>query len=697
MPGLKTTVIMPPMTQLNTPYASLPTVSAIMRAAGHEVTSWDASLDLALSLYSADGVRELMAAARQQGVPDAYEEMLANRERYTRIIDPLIAFLQGRDSGIAGRIVRQSWLPQGPRFVDADPEIENVAFGDHGTADHARWLATLVLQDLADCWRCSVSPGFGLTSYDAQVAMTASSFDGLAKKLDSSPDPIERRLLHLCEQRIGTDVELVILSVPFPGNLPAALRIAQWCRENRPHAHITMGGGYPSTELRRLNEPRLFTYVDSVLLDEGEDALPSLANYLQDKNRDTKQLQRCFLCTMDGVAYHEGTRQQSPLPTPDYSDIPTETYLDLIDTWNPVQRLCNEGRWLKLIAARGCYWKRCSFCDTSLPYIADYQPQRAAELADRMDELHAQTGLSSFHFTDEAAPPALLLGLALELLQRGRAYTWWGNIRFDTYFTPDRCRVLAAGGMLAVTGGLETANDRLLPIIAKGVSVAQAAQVGKAFADAGILVHAYLMYGFPGETEQDSIDSMEVVRQLMNAGCIHSGFWHRFTTTAHSPIGLDPDKFGIKITGPAFEGFAWNNLEHVEPGNKTDHDAIGVGLATAMQHWLLGEGLDEPVQSWFDYSVPLPEIGPDHIQAALEHADQENGERFVWLGEPPSRAQDDMLLVDECGELQRYSLNEGIFDLLASARPQTLRQLPQASDADEDLCQELGPLGLCRI
>lgn len=54
------------------------------------------------------------------------------------------------------------------------------------------------------------------------------------------------------------------------------------------------------------------------------------------------------------------------------------------------------------------------------------------------------------------------------------------------------------------------------------------------------MVHAYLMYGFPTQTAQETIDSLEMVRQMFEQGIIQSGFWHQFAMTAHSPVGLDP-------------------------------------------------------------------------------------------------------------------------------------------------------------
>ncbi len=103
---------------------------------------------------------------------------------------------------------------------------------------------------------------------------------------------------------------------------------------------------------------------------------------------------------------------------------------------------------------------------------------------------------------------------------------------------------------MAVSGGLEVASDRLLTLMKKGVTVAQVARVTRAFTDAGIMVHAYLMYGFPTETTQDTVDALERVRQLFAAGCIQSAYWHRFSATAHSPIGLHPEQYGITLRPP---------------------------------------------------------------------------------------------------------------------------------------------------
>ena len=237
--------------------------------------------------------------------------------------------------------------------------------------------------------------------------------------------------------------------------------------------------------------------------------------------------------------------------------------------------------------AHGCYWKRCSFCDITLDYIARYETAPATLLVDRIEQIIAQTGQTGFHFVDEAAPPLALRDLAIELISRGVKISWWGNIRFEKTFTPDLCRLLALSGCIAVSGGLEVASDRLLAKMEKGVSIAQVARVTEGFTQAGIMVHAYLMYGFPTQTAQETIDSLEVVRQLFANNVIQSGFWHRFSMTAHSPIGRHPEKFGVVKIGPEQGNFAYNDLWHDDPQG-TDHELFGKGLAKAIYNYMHG-------------------------------------------------------------------------------------------------------------
>jgi radical SAM superfamily enzyme YgiQ (UPF0313 family) len=301
---------------------------------------------------------------------------------------------------------------------------------------------------------------------------------------------------------------------------------------------------------------------------------------------------------------------------PTWEGLPLDRYLSVLDMLNPMHRLWSDGRWNKLTVAHGCYWKKCSFCDVSLDYIGRYDCIAASTLMDRIETIIEETGQTGFHFVDEAAPPKALKALAEELERRNRTISWWGNIRFEKSFTPELCRQLADSGCIAVSGGLEVASDRLLKLMQKGVSVEQVARVTRAFSDAGILVHAYLMYGFPTQTVQDTVDALEYVRQLFAAGCIQSGFFHRFVCTVHSPVGKNPEQYGITLQPLPPVAFARNDVGFNDPAG-VDHDVLGMALNKALYNFMHGIGLDQDVRRWFDIHVPRPRVAKQFIERAL--------------------------------------------------------------------------------
>jgi radical SAM superfamily enzyme YgiQ (UPF0313 family) len=412
----------------------------------------------------------------------------------------------------------------------------------------------------------------------------------------------------------------VLLSVPFPGSVYAAFRIAQAIKAHDSTIVTALGGGYVNTELRELSEPRVFDYFDYVTLDDGERPLLALLEHLGGKRPESK-LVRTFLRTADEstiryIDAHEPDIPFAEVGTPTWDGLPINGYLSLLDMLNPMHRLWSDGRWNKLTVAHGCYWKKCSFCDVSLDYISRYDDLAAATLADRIETVIAETKQTGFHFVDEAAPPKALKALASEIKKRKLAISWWGNIRFEKSFSPALCQELADSGCVAVSGGLEVASDRLLNLMKKGVSVEQVARVTRAFSDAGILVHAYLMYGFPTQTVQDTVDALEYVRQLFGAGCIQSGFFHRFACTVHSPVGKHPEQYGVTLVPLPEISFAKNDVGFIDPAG-VDHDALGTGLNKALYNYMHGIGLDADVRSWFAGKVPRTKVARDYIARAL--------------------------------------------------------------------------------
>jgi hypothetical protein len=573
-------------------------------------------------------------------LPGEAKQMLAIEPAYLQTIDPVIEFLQGRNPSLALLLARPGFLPQGPRFAGLKGRVASLrALSEQ---DRAKRFATLYLEDLADLIQATVSPHFALSRYAEHIARAASSFDTIIDAIAVPPTLTDQFMLQSLSEHLDRfNPSLIALTVPFPGNLYGAFRIAHSIKSQRPDITIALGGGYANTELRRLSDPRTFDYVDYVTLDDGERPLLSLIEHLQGTRARTG-LCRTFYRDKDRVVFaNEASDREFSMDEvgcPTYSGLPLERYLTILDSTNPMHRLWSEGHWNKLTVAHGCYWKQCTFCDVGLNYISRYEMTPTDRLIQQIEQLIAETGHRGFHFVDEAAPPAALKSLALGLLERGIAISWWGNIRFEEAFSPNLCRLLAASGCIAVTGGLEAASDRLLEKIKKGITVDQTALVAAAFKDAGILIHAYLMYGCPSETVQETVDSLERVRQLFAADLIQSAFWHRFTTTAHSPIGLQPASHGLRILGPAFQGFAENDLQHEDRLGATP-EWLGEGLRRSMLNFLERRGLTLDVRQWFDHSVPNPRVSPTWVRRLLKirmMGDDPRAERrFVWLGGRP--------------------------------------------------------------
>ncbi len=618
---MRVLLVTPPMVQVNTPYPATPYLMGFLRLhaakLGLQLTQTDASLTLFLRLFSApliarmaDVLRSRAASAgRHAATPPPIAHFLKHVPHYVNTVAPTIRFLQRRDPSLALRIVGREFLPEGPRFEHLSPRPTGEhaaldeqllsAFGTLGTTEQARYLASLYIDDLADAWRVGIDPRFELARYGERLASSATSFDQLHEALTAEPTLVDSTLDELTRELITTPPDVVAVTTPFPGNVYGAFRMARTVRAAAPKAVLILGGGWVNTELRSLRDPRVFDYFDYATLDDGERPLLHILTRLRGGHAP---LVRTYVRTAGEVVL-ENDRTQHDIPQratgiPTYEGLPLDQYVSLMEMLNPMHRFWSDGRWNKITLAHGCYWKKCSFCDVSLDYIGRYDRPGEDLVMQRIRALIAETDETGFHLVDEAAPPASLRALARRLVDEKLSITWWGNIRFEKTFTPELCRLLASAGCVAVSGGLEVASDRLLELMKKGVTVAQVARVTRAFSDAGIMVHAYLMYGFPTETAQDTIDALERVRQLFVAGCIQSAYWHRFAATAHSPIGLHPQEYGITLHQPASVTFAHNDIRFDDPVG-TDHDFLGSGLRTALYNYMHGAGLESDVREWF--------------------------------------------------------------------------------------------------
>ena len=636
----KLLLITPPFTQLNTPYPATAYIKGFLNTINIESVQADFGIEVILKLFSKNGLQDLFDNAKiDSSTSDNSKRILALQDEYIKTIDVVIAFLQGKNPTLALQICQEDFLPEASRF--AQLEELDWAFGTMGTQDRAKHLATLYLEDISDFIVECIDGNFGFSRYAERLGRSANSFDELYDALQQETTFIDAILISILKERIESiQPTLFLISVPFPGNLYAAFRCAQWVKKNHPNIKISMGGGFPNTELRSLSDVRVFEFFDFITLDDGETPVELLCDYVQSSEVELP-LKRTFILENGKVVYKNNASKpdykQSQVGTPDYSDLLLDKYISVIEIVNPMHRMWSDGRWNKMTMAHGCYWGKCTFCDISLDYVKIYEPVAANLLCDRMEEMMLQTGQNGFHYVDEAAPPALMRALALEILRRKLSVTWWTNIRFEKSFTKDLCLLLKASGCIAVSGGLEVASDRLLKLIDKGVTVEQVAKVTRNFTEAGVMVHSYLMYGYPSQTVQETIDSLEMVRQLFEVGVLQSGFWHQFAMTAHSPVGMYPEKFGV-IAQQNEITFANNDIAFTDKTG-IDHEKFGFGLKKSLYNFMHGICFDYELQDWFDFKIPKTTISPDFIFDALQEEGEFNSKpnaKIVWLGGKPA-------------------------------------------------------------
>ncbi len=633
-------LITPPFTQLNTAYPATAYLKGFLNTKQIPAYQMDLGIEVILELFSKKNLSRIFHLAQENKSikSDNARRIYALKGEYISKIEEVVNFLQGRNQSLARSISTHDFLPQASRFDQLDDL--DWAFGNMGLQDKAKHLATLFLEDLSDFIIECIDENFGFSRYAERLGMSANSFNELHDSLSLPPTFIDELTLAILENKIKTlKPKFVCFSVPFPGNLYSAFRCAQWIKKYDSNIQTAMGGGFPNTELRSVTDTRVFEYFDFITLDDGELPIELLIENL-DKKIDQAEFKRT-LHLKDGKVFYNNlsTRtdyKQAHVGTPDYSDLLLDKYISVIEIANPMHSLWSDGRWNKLTMAHGCYWGKCTFCDISLDYIKLYEPIAAKILVDRMEQLIEQTSDTGFHFVDEAAPPALMRELALEILRRNLVVTWWTNIRFEKSFTYDLCRLLKASGCVAVSGGLEVASDRLLKLIDKGVTVAQVAKVTRNFTESGIMVHSYLMYGYPTQTIQETVDSLEMVRQLFEQGVLQSGFWHQFALTAHSPVGLAPAEYGISPIKESIS-FAHNDVQFTDKTG-IDHNLFSFGLKKSLFNYMHGICFEYDLQEWFDFKVPKTTIDQDYILNCLEEEDFQEpsaSAKIIWLGQNP--------------------------------------------------------------
>ncbi|MDR2110244.1 MAG: radical SAM protein [Spirochaetaceae bacterium] len=658
-PGL-VYVIQPPLVQLNGPYPAPYYLKTFLEARGCRVRVLDHSIGLFERIFCKQGLEKIFADARRiyqnrgrpakagEYAPDfgspyvlyQTERFLSEADRWISGIGRLVGFLQGRDREWGHLLsLANGALPGGPRFDACLESLEG-----NPPPDAAPLLASKLLADLADFIGSVLDPSFGLVKYAAAPVSIYRDFAALK----TSPDRyimagFYRPLLDalwdevLSAQGPAGTLALAI-TIPFSGCLAGALTCAASAKGRFGEACTTIaGGGYVNTELRFLEDETFFDYFDYLSFDRGYGSLEAILRRIGDPGEGEPALYKTRYRSRKGrvIGSPDNAGDSGPGAAldreavrtvfPDYGEVDFSRYLYPVDEVNPMHRLWSDGHWLKAYLAHGCYWHACAFCDTALDYIRGFEPVETAALFRHLRDQAEKTGVRGVHLVDEAAPVSSLIALAELNMREGLPLVFWGNIRFERTFTPDVAAFLAAGGLLGVSGGIEVASEGGFRRVRKGIGLPEVVRASAAFKEAGILTHAYLIYGYWDETPEEIIDSAEILRQLFAEGLLDSAFWHQFILTRHSPLyaewerGLHP---GLRVSAPARSSGAGNQgkifaLNDLSFAGEERFNRFAEPLDRLLGAWMAGDTA-QPVADAFPFPVPSPSVSPGLVTGLLD-------------------------------------------------------------------------------
>lgn len=702
---MKIVIIQPPFVQLNSPYPSGAYLSNFFKeklGLSNNVKWLDLSIKLFDSIFSKDGLTKLFSHSEENALKIADEaeqngddftafnlrRYVSTKNAWINYIDQIKSILNCKNSGreVSHKFIFSANAPRGNRMESFLANLK-----EEPTVDHARFLASLALADLADYITFAFDKNFSLIRYAESVSTQNKSFKKICKELDS---PIlndfyipllqkvflENNLIQ--NQNAETEQTLFCITLPFAGTYISGLTTAKFIKENCKNALVCIGGGFANTELRTLQDSNFGKYFDFISFDRGYGSYFELFNTLQKlgenfssdnflqfapfyklrifnkincKNHKfiTEETTKTFECDCidleeteksilekhkDAIEFEDKITFEN---VPDYSDIDFELYPRVCDDKNPMHRLWNDGTWIKAYLAHGCYWHKCAFCDVHLDYVCGYKTTNVQNVYNALYKTAKEKGVYGVHLVDEALPPVLAKQFALENIKNDCPLFYWGNVRFEKSFTPDLADFLAYSGLGGVSAGIEIATGKGLDIIHKGTDIDSIVAACAAFKEAGILVHSYMIYGFWFETAQDLINSMETLRQFFACGLLDSAFWHKFTLTEKSRV------YGEWKNGLHKELKPYSSADGLHFENEEKSKKYGTALDSAVNAWMHEKNIETNVKKWFDFSVPEPTIPKNYIEKSIEKYEIAKEKEFskeitindleklYWIGSEP--------------------------------------------------------------
>jgi hypothetical protein len=518
---VKVMLVFPPDWYPSEPYLSLPTLTAFLRTAGHEVIQKDVNLEMYDWFFSGDFLQRVLKKVPQQ--LDRLKKVSRLRDLTEPEMDLQMALCDCSRSRIAElteKAERAKTIVRSPDFYDTENLEWAINVFREVTAtislvySPARICMPPMETDLS--YKLFMSSEVLEAVQDTQVNVYRDVFDHILKPAIEAEQP-----------------EIIGISIVLRQQLFSSMTFCAMIKEQFPHIHVTIGGN-TVTRLRDVlpDTPNLFALFDSAVCYEGETALLQLIEAVGSE-KDLSHVPNLMHRDSSGIHTNTATyaEHMSELPPPDFEGLPLEKYFV-------------PDRVLPYLATRGCYWGRCEFCDHGEGYTAGYRTKKIQEIIDEIQYLKNKYQTRHFHFTDESYPPALFRKLTRKLVESKMDIAWTTHIRFEKGLLDDEVWQDAQdSGCKFLHMGYESGSERVLKLMDKATTTEIIKKSLELSSRHGVWNHIMGFFGFPGETYEDAKFSTKFLEE--NKEHVHSIGFGTFDLSKHTPVAKNPEKFGI--------------------------------------------------------------------------------------------------------------------------------------------------------
>jgi radical SAM superfamily enzyme YgiQ (UPF0313 family) len=518
---MKVLLIFPPDWYPSEPYLSLPSLTAVLRAAGHDVVQKDVNLEMYDWYFSADFLRRVLKKVPQQ--LDRLRKISRARELTDAEQDLQLALCNLTRE----RIVQLTATAEKAKQIIRSPEFYDV--------EKLEW-AIGAFREVTDAISLVYSPArICMPPMETDLSYKVFMSSELMEAVEDTQVNIYREVFdHLVKPVIEAERPDVIgISVVLQQQLFSTATFCALIKQQFPNIHVTIGGN-TVTRLRDVlpETPKLFCLFDSAVVYEGETAFLRLVEAVG-AGDDFSRIPNVIYRDDTGIKTSALTyaEDMAALPPPDFDGLPLEKYF----VPEPM---------LSYLATRGCYWGRCEFCDHGEGYTAGYRTKKIEQIIEEIRGLKTKYQVRHFHFTDESYPPALFRKLCRQLIDKNLDILWQTHMRFEKSLLEESVWKDAwASGCRYLHFGYESGDERVLKLMDKATTKDVIRQSLQLSADVGIWNHAMGFFGFPGETRDEAWSSVRFLEE--NKDLVHSVGFGTFDLSKHTPVAKHPEKWGV--------------------------------------------------------------------------------------------------------------------------------------------------------